>query len=147
MKWFGTISFLSLIILHFIKQMNSLPYLSTTLNQLPRCSSTGIVMSYQWNLESISFPLDSLAMSSDSSYSNDEGRGQTITKEITQKAHHTRSHHVTTIQEYTQLVIMCMKKCKKLNTTEVAKSILSSVRPKTTKLVIISLFSIHLIDC
>ena len=82
-------------------------------------------------------------MSSDSSYSNDEGKEQTMTKGTTKKTHHTRSHHVTTIQEYTQLVIMCMKKCKKLNTTEVAKSILSSVRPKTTKLVILSFVSIN----
>ena len=43
--------------------------------------------------------------------------------------------HVTTIQEYSQLVISCMQRGRRMNTTEVAKSILPFVSPKTTKLV------------
>ena len=42
---------------------------------------------------------------------------------------------VTTIQEYSRLVIDCMKRGKKMNTTEVARYILSSVRPKPASLV------------
>ena len=57
------------------------------------------------------------------------------TSEHNGKKSATRSHRVTTIQEYTQLVISSMKKRKRMNTTEVAKSILGFVHPKTNKLV------------
>lgn len=54
--------------------------------------------------------------------------------------------HVTTIQEYSQLVISCMQSGRKMNTTEVAKCILPYVSPKTTKLVYSTSIVLY-IDC
>lgn len=54
---------------------------------------------------------------------------------FSEKEKKTAKPHVTTIQEYSQLVISCMQNGRRMNTTEVAKCILPFVSPKTTKLV------------
>ena len=54
---------------------------------------------------------------------------------FSEKEKKTAKPHVTTIQEYSQLVISCMQCGRRMNTTEVAKRILPYVSPKTAKLV------------
>lgn len=65
---------------------------------------------------------------------------------FSEKEKKTSKPHVTTIQEYSQLVISCMQSGRRMNTTEVAKCILPFVSPKTTKLVNFTSFALHA-DC